>query len=500
MTRHSIRTAPRASRSRALAAGVVVVLAAALSAGVAPASAEAAPAANHPAAAVRPTATTAAAQPRIAIAPTANVSPHGPYGTMTVDACALCHRAHTAKSSALLVKSAPQSTLCLTCHDGTGAATIVAQEYAGAKPNVPSKTVSTGTVSEYYQHDALVPTTHTLSVTDEFSGMLNRHTECSDCHSPHDANATHVSTPAAGVAWPLSGVLSGTSGVKVTNGAANTAPTYQFLDGKTTPVTFEYQLCLKCHSGFTTLLSKTGVSPSAWALDAGIEFNPNNASFHPVEGSGKNTSQKMKDSLAGTSPYKLWRFSVDGADGYPSTVRCTNCHANGASVAAPSAPGDVLDTHTSANRGILLRNYRDRDLQTSTATYADDDYALCYLCHTNTPFKTETSTGTNFKFHFKHVSALDHNPGSDPLTSLNIDTPGAGVGNALCSECHYRTHSTATGSKYTRLVNFSPNVLPYGSSFGLPNTTPIFQSNTPGTGTCTLRCHGTAHNNVPYTP
>ena len=48
----------------------------------------------------------------------------------------------------------------------------------------------------------------------------------------------------------------------------------------------------------------------------------------------------------------------------------------------------------------------------------------------------------------------------------NIDTPGHGGGNAICAECHFRTHGTALAFNASdrdnpRLVNFAPNVKPY---------------------------------------
>ncbi|MFQ5382147.1 MAG: cytochrome c3 family protein, partial [Dehalococcoidia bacterium] len=52
----------------------------------------------------------------------ADNGPHGGYST-TTDACAACHRAHTATAPRLLTGSA--HLLCLTCHDGTGADTDV---------------------------------------------------------------------------------------------------------------------------------------------------------------------------------------------------------------------------------------------------------------------------------------------------------------------------------------------------------------------------------------
>jgi predicted CXXCH cytochrome family protein len=50
----------------------------------------------------------------------ADNGPHGGY-TATTDACAGCHRAHTALDASLLYSAAPGDAFCYTCHDGTGA-------------------------------------------------------------------------------------------------------------------------------------------------------------------------------------------------------------------------------------------------------------------------------------------------------------------------------------------------------------------------------------------
>lgn len=427
-------------------------------------------------------------------------SPHGPYGTMNTDSCAVCHRAHTAQSNALLKTTSPQSTLCFTCHDGTGANTNVQADFTTASTtNVASTTTlpsgatsTTGTLSSYYRHDATVATAHTLGVSDEFGGVLNRHTECSDCHDPHEAKGVNVTVPPANTAWPISGRLAGVSGVSVVNGGTAQAPTqtYTLLDGATTSITYEYQLCFKCHSGWTTQKSNSGVSPMAWALDAGLEFNTVNNSFHPVEGQGKNQSAKMTLSLGAAynanNPYKIaaWTFTTT------DTVRCTQCHSGSMDFSVSSPESMKLNTHVSQNRGLLLQNYRDRWLKPRSQAYSDADFALCYMCHTNDPFRpggSSTAT-TNFSRHQLHVSGLATAAGGS--ASTNIDLAGAGQGNALCSECHYRTHSTATGSKYDHLINFAPNVTQVG-------TTPMWVANGTG-GTCTLTCHGFTHNGEGY--
>jgi predicted CXXCH cytochrome family protein len=416
-------------------------------------------------------------------------NPHGPFST-TTDQCAACHRGHTAQSANLLPQAGPQSNLCLTCHDGTGATTNVTSQYTD--PAVPANNPA---AREYYRHDALVASSHTRSDLDEFGGVMNRHSECGDCHNAHRATGTGSTETAGG--WTAGGRLDGVSGVSVANGPAGTAPTYMFLNGGTQPVTLEYQLCLKCHSGFTTLPSNSGFTPSKYVLDKGVELNPANGSYHPVEAAGTNATQKMTDSLAGTSPYKLWTFTVG------STIRCTNCHVSSTKYdqatpqydqatpqydqATPPVAGSDLPPHTSQYRSMLVQNYRDRLLKSAEEGYAAADFALCYACHAEAPFANETSTATNFPLHGLHVGGL----AGKGAGGTDIDTPGAGQGNAICAECHFRIHSTAypygtQAVSGARLVNFAPNVQPYNGVL----------SWTGGTGgSCTLTCHGKGHDN-----
>jgi hypothetical protein len=372
--------------------------------------------------------------------------------------------------------------MCLSCHDGTGASPAAQAQYSLVRP------ANNASAREFYSHDAAAPGAHTLSGQDEFGGVSNRHSECTDCHNPHKAGGAETTQTTTG--WEPSGRLSGVSGVSVVNGAAGTAPTYTFLDGVEQKPAREYQLCFKCHSGSTTLTSNAGLKPSQYALDKGVEFNPSNPSFHPVEAAGTNQTSKMAASLAGTSPYKLWNFTPG------STIRCLNCHASSSTPAAGTTPataaGAALAPHTSANRGILIRNYRDRALKATGAAYSAGDFALCYVCHAEEPFVNDTANATNFSLHGKHVSDLAKK-GSG---GTDIDTPGAGQGNAICAECHFRLHSTTNkvGTQTipgTRLVNFAPNVLPAGGTIAWTPTTE-------GSGSCTLTCHGYTHNGRPY--
>jgi predicted CXXCH cytochrome family protein len=430
-------------------------------------------------------ATPASAEP----APAAFVSPHGGYSN-TPAACADCHRAHSAGLPDLGAGAVTEATICLTCHNGTGAQSDVAAAFGN--PAIPANDAAAGA---FYRHDALVASSHTSSSDNEFQDppgtpVLNRHSACGDCHEPHRASGADAAVTPAG--WTAPGSLSGISGVAVTNGPAGSAPAYTAWTSSSTAhaVTLEYELCLKCHSGFTELRSAAPDAPSTWALDKGIELNPSNASTHPIEGPGSNDTAAMAASLAGTSPFKQWNFLVG------DTVRCVQCHADPTrfSASAPPSAGSDLAPHASENRGILFQPYADRTLNDSTASYDPTSFALCFVCHSEAPFRDATGSpreDTNFQYHGLHVSAIENR--GDGGTS--IDVSGDGRGNATCAECHFRIHSTAlayrTGDRNNaRLVNFAPNVV---AGDGAWTSTGI------AAGTCTLTCHGASHDQTSTT-
>jgi hypothetical protein len=474
--------------------------------------------------------------------------------SLTTDTCAICHRAHAAPESSLVTAEAAASsgaapgfavaaaagldaplpgqsgitasTICLTCHNGTGAPLSTGAQYAAATPDDPS-------TASYFSHETGAPTADAADPhLEQFKGALNRRSECTDCHNPHSPtlNTDDPSTETA-TGWTASGALGLASAVRVTNGPEGAPPAYGWLDAPPATaqkVEREYELCFKCHSGYTTLPSRDPTRPSWWALDKGRELNPANTSYHPVEAPGTNTSPFMDCSLSGTcaqvaetgNTYRLWSTFTSR-----STVRCTQCHGSMTAATKPDAGGD-LPVHASANRGILIQPYRDRTLK----TYAQDvelpadlgDFALCFGCHSTAPFTAVSGnrrSDTAFGIHGHHTSAIatGMNPGT--CTDTEIDHAagtsasgtrctdgsgtaiGAGSGNAICSECHFRTHSSEfrVGGQgiYTGLVNFAPDVTgvdgkPLGVDAWLKD--PI----DPQGGSCTLTCHGKVHLSTKY--
>ena len=203
----------------------------------------------------------------------------------------------------------------------------------------------------YYSHDAEAPSKHTQSQLDEFGGVSNRHSSCADCHnSPHRAKVAPDSTQTT-KGWDASGSLAGVSGVSAVNGTGRLTA-HVHVPGRRHPaghprIPALLQVPLRVHEALAPIAGK----PSTDELDKGVEFNPNNPSFHPVEAAGTNQTPKMDSTSRGTSPDKLWNFNVG------STIRCLNCHASSATpgTAPLPLPGSALAPHTSSNRGILLR-------------------------------------------------------------------------------------------------------------------------------------------------
>lgn len=397
----------------------------------------------------------------------------GPYsnphagGSATTDSCAACHRTHDGQTRALVETASAQHAVCLTCHDGTGAATNVGAEFSGA----PANDVAAG---KYYQHPVMSSsaTRHTSGQSDEFAGVSNRHTECTDCHNPHKVNTSLAAAPSP-AGWTASGSLAGVTGVSQTKLWMN-------------PISNEYQLCLKCHSSYTVL--------PAGAKDKVAEFDRSTTtgSFHPIEAAGKNTTAAMDASLAGG---KLWNTFTS-----TSTIRCTQCHADSRLVGNPAVPGTPATTarlapHASRNPSLLIANYNGTVLKSKNSAYASygaTDFALCFLCHRETPFSSQKSgtTATNFNkgtgadaesLHYKHTADIaDKGSGG-----TDIKVAGAGQGNAICAECHYNSHGSPTTKG---LVVFAPAVQGYPTLTSAPVWTPGAAG-----GTCTLTCHGKQH-------
>jgi len=260
---------------------------------------------------------------------------------------------------------------------------------------------------------------------------------CADCHNPH------VGTTQAAVAPFASGLLRGVRGVDRNGGIVRSA-------------TYEYEVCFKCHGdGSPDLDFVDRVLPST---NMRLAFAVENPSFHPVVGSGKNLNIPSIPS------------SFEPAMSPSQQIYCTACHADD--------EGGSRGPHGSAFPPILKERYIRADNTPETF----DNYALCYRCHDRSSILRDES--------FKRKSF-----GQTPSGGGHSGHLAAG---APCSACHdphgvYEGGGLGTGS-HTHLINFDVRIV----SPRAGSAAPVFVDTGTFSGSCTLTCHGVAHDNAAY--
>jgi predicted CXXCH cytochrome family protein len=384
--------------------------------------------------------------------------PHGSYNT-TTSSCAACHRTHTA-AGAVLRASAPEESVCFACHTAAGPS----NPFAGINIQ-PAFANNTNTATSFFKHDvAATNGVHQVSEStfDQFSGA-NRHVECEDCHEPHQATR--------GSAYPpfLQRVMNGVSGVNPSWTSAGLPAGYTFMP----QAEREYEVCFKCHSSFAIL---PAYSPDGWngtayvanglpkmtstdgnqvldSRDMAREFNPYNASFHPVTAQGVNQN----------IPAGSW--TPGSGMSSASLIYCSSCHNN----PDPSTQG--LGPHGSSRLHILQggANYTTVD-----ARQTPNSQEVCFQCHNYATYAGSGSgTDTNFRI------------GSDNLHSKHV----AGQG-ASCYACH-----DSHGSEQLFLINFDVTVVTPNPG---RNSQTAYVPTTNG-GSCALSCHGKIHEPLSYT-
>jgi predicted CXXCH cytochrome family protein len=332
---------------------------------------------------------------------------HTTWTTVTANACENCHQPHSASGKLRLLNASSEEGNCYPCHNGNVAAKNIQTEFS--KASIHPVATTTGV------HDPA-----------EAAVVATRHVECVDCHNPHAAK---------GGAGTPSGPLAGVRGITIAGSETN-------------PVTYEYQVCLRCHADSPGKPAPRTTRQIAQS-NVRLEFDTVNPSFHPVAGVGKNLNVP---SLIGPT----WTVS--------SLIKCTACHNNnagpGAGGSGPNGP------HGSTYIPLLERQY----VTTDNTSESSANYALCYKCHNRTSILGNQS----FKEHNKHIAGE----------------------RAPCNICHDPHGISATQGNATnnsRLINFNTTVVRPSSSGALR-----FESQGTYRGRCYLSCHGKDHNPLSY--
>ena len=285
----------------------------------------------------------------------------------------------------------------------------------------------------------------------------NRHAVCVDCHSPHAASQV-TQFPAPPVLRPSQ---SGATGINAADGVTVLHPAIN-----------QYENCLRCHGTSTgkQRLIIYGYAPARVVsapdpLNIIPEFASTATSSHPV--THDRTSPLPQPSL------RMYMLNHSGAAS-PRTmgtrILCTDCHNSDDNRefggTGPNGP------HGSVNSHILELNYQFSQSATPGAVLTNlfpnpdltvtGPYAMCAKCHD----LTQIVANTSWSLHSKHVSEV-------------------GVS---CSVCHSAHGMGAISPSISgeRLVNFDANAV--GENGGAP----IAYNR--GSNSCTLMCHGVAHN------
>jgi predicted CXXCH cytochrome family protein len=262
------------------------------------------------------------------------VDPASPpqYRTVAENACANCHKSHSAGSRERLLRYEVEENNCLNCHNGGIARANVATELWKPSAHRSFRFVSL--------HDP-----------EENPLLMPRHVECVDCHNPHAAAHNPIILPLA-FGNPLA-----TAG-----GVDNTM---RFVSGITAiglPIevaVMEYEVCFKCHADGFRPFEQPEITRQINQTNTRLQFQPSNPSHHPVIGPRNN-----RDVVSLIPPMKVG-----------SIIKCTYCH-NSDSVTRPGL-GTARGPHGSIYEPLLVRNYSTADFTQESPTA----YALCYSCH-----------------------------------------------------------------------------------------------------------------------
>ncbi|MBO8126326.1 MAG: hypothetical protein H0Z38_03715 [Firmicutes bacterium] len=274
-------------------------------------------------------------------------------------ACLGCHDMHRASEQELLQDDGdPNRTLleevCFRCHNGTAAPDIRDEFY------------------KTYSHPVQDPSYDGVHYPTEPNPPEETHIECTDCHDPHygESGSRVLGDDTAG------GMLKGIYAPQV----GPNAP-YTYSDTPWTPpnygpvheITYEYELCLKCHG---TVSSMQLSNDHKEEID--VYFNPNNLATHGCILPGKNRN-----------PYTVSGFREELGWDLNTTIACCDCHGND-----DTSADRITGPHGSENHWLLRE---------SGIVDNNGNSVVCYLCHDEEVYGKNGTEGSRsaFPYHTK---------------------------------------------------------------------------------------------------
>jgi len=269
-----------------------------------------------------------------------------------------------------------EEKVCFGCHSTTTNPNAgSSQDYYGVRTMSAEALRVEDAFSKTYGHPTVDSSgLHGPNETGSDLGDGNRHAECGDCHGVHVAiQGTHD-----GSSNLVSNALKGAWGVEpdtafpdpptpTDNGNVYIVPTGF---SRVEPAVREWQICLKCHSNYTTLPSGN--------RNLAEEINPKYPSTHGIVEAGKNSFCNA------TTMNEPWGTANQNASGPNSgIVYCSDCHRSDAST-DPEGP------HGSNSEHLLV------------ATSASNDVTgtpLCNVCHLSSVYWNGNAAASRYPDH-----------------------------------------------------------------------------------------------------
>lgn len=270
------------------------------------------------------------------------------YHTVRDNACASCHKIHSANEPERLLRSRQEEDNCLGCHSGSVAAFNIAADIG--KRSAHDGRFRTGV------HDAA-----------EIPFNMRRHAECVDCHNPHASGPDPLGVVRGTMGQTVKGPNLHVSGITITG-------------RETDDSRFLYEICFKCHADGVARQRRPIVERQVEQTNTRLQFQPSNPSFHPIAGPRRNS-----DVVSLIAPLRVGAI-----------ISCMDCHNSDSSRFAggtgPNGP------HGSMYEPLLVRNYETTDFTVESA----QAYALCYECHSRESILGDES----FPLHRRHIVDL----------------------------------------------------------------------------------------------
>ena len=326
--------------------------------------------------------------------------------------CHTCHNPHDNFYSPFL--NEPVTSLCTTCHSKTGwdetvhfglGCTNCHKSHGGGKALLESveeincyssgchgsTNPAVGTSGRLLDVETQMDyvNSHPTHDTDgvHFAGEItgidyaNRHAECADCHDPHQAGgmtSNNLASALKGVSgidpilWPTP-----TSNLINNDNEFIASGSYSFID----PVINEYQICLKCHSNYTSQL--------AGQKNIAEEINPYYRSTHGL------TKRAVLDGSDGTEPRNPYVNSSnmeppfdEDPSSYTRSILCSDCHASEISGSDLNSRTDAKGSHgSSIFVGSLDPLSNQSAMLTETiASSGSTGTPQCFVCHSRSNY------------------------------------------------------------------------------------------------------------------